>query len=262
MSTTLIRQRDSDEVQAPASISEEERQTRVDLGACYRLIAHYGLNELTYNHISARVPGPNEEFLINPFGLMFDEVCASNLVKVNKEGEVLHDPVGLGINEAGFVIHGSIHEGRPDVMCVIHTHTSAGIAVSAQADGLLPLSQNAMLFYGQLGYHDYEGIAIDMEERKRLVRDLGPNNAMILKNHGLLTAGRSISAAFNAMFFLENACRAQVQALAGGVKLNMPSITAAEKAASIFHEYGAAAAERDWPALLRLVDRLDPDYRD
>lgn len=193
---------------------------------------------------------------------MFEEVTASNLVKVDLAGRVISDPEGLGINEAGYVIHGAIHEGRPDLVCVIHSHTSAGMAVSAQSSGLLPLTQNAMLFYGQLGYHDYEGIAIDLEERQRLVRDLGSAGAMILRNHGLLTAGRSIAEAFNAMFFLENACRAQIGAMAGGAALNQPSIEAAKMTAAIYREHSFAAAQRDWPALLRLADRIDPSYRE
>jgi ribulose-5-phosphate 4-epimerase/fuculose-1-phosphate aldolase len=258
--TQLIR-RMSEASVAPSSMTEEEWRTRVDLAACYRLIAHFGLNELTYNHISARVPGPGEEILINAFGLMFEEVCASNLVKVTVSGDVLDDPTGLGINEAGYVIHGAIHAARPDVVCVIHSHTPAGMAVSAQAEGLLPLTQDAMLFYEGIGYHDFEGIAIDLEEQKRLVADLGPHSVMILRNHGLLTAGGSIAHAFNTMFFLENACRAQVAATAGGRPLNFPSEAAARKAAAVSREYGLAAAERDWPALRRLADRLDEGYK-
>jgi ribulose-5-phosphate 4-epimerase/fuculose-1-phosphate aldolase len=261
MTTTLIRRREADEPLVAGNVSDEEWKLRVDLAACYRLAAHYGFNELTYNHISARIPGTHEEILINPFGLMFDEVKASNLVKVDLAGRVLSDPLGLGINEAGYVIHGAIHQGRPDVVCVIHSHTPAGMAVSAQTDGLLPLTQNAMLFYGQLGYHDYEGIAIDLAERERLVRDLGSAGAMILRNHGLLTAGRSIGEAFNAMYFLESACRAQVGAMSGGGALTRASPGAAEKTAAIYREHSLAAAERDWPALRRLADRLDPDYR-
>lgn len=259
--TALIRRRAPDEPTIASGVSEEEWDTRVNLAACYRLAAHYELNELTYNHISARIPGPRDEILINPFGLMFEEVTASNLVKVDLAGKVLSDPEGLGINEAGYVIHGAIHEGRPDVVCVIHSHTPAGMAVSAQSSGLLPLTQNAMLFYGQLGYHDYEGIAVNLEERERLVRDLGSAGAMILRNHGLLTAGRSIAEAFNAMMFLENACRAQIGAMSGGAALTLASVEAAEKTAAIYREHSLAAAQRDWPALLRLADRIDPGYR-
>lgn len=258
---TLVRRREAASPWRAGETTEVERQTRIDLAACYRLVAHFGLNELTYNHISARIPGPRDEILINAFGLMFDEVRASNLVKVSLDGRVLDDPVGLGINEAGYVIHGAVHAGRPDVMCVIHTHSPAGMAVSAQADGLLPLTQNAMLFYEQIGYHDYEGIAVDLDEQRRLVDDLGPHRAMILRNHGLLTAGRSIAEAFNAMFFLENACRAQVAAMAGGRQLNYPSEDAARKTAAVSREHSLEAANRDWPALRRLADRLDESYK-
>lgn len=258
---TLIRREHARGTDQSVPMSDDELRTRVDLAACYRLVAHFGLNELTYNHISARIPGPDETFLINPFGLMFEEVRASNLVKVDLEGNVLSDPEGLGINEAGFVIHGAVHAGRPDVLCVIHTHTPAGVAVSAQAAGLLPISQNAMLFYGQLGYHEYEGIAIDMDERQRLVRDLGTSNAMILRNHGLLTVGRSIAEAFNTMFFLENACRAQIGAMGGGGELTLPAEESRRKVAEIYRAHSFSSSARDWPALLRLADRLDPSYR-
>ena len=258
----LVRSQETGAARPVQKMSDAERSIRVDLAACYRLVTHFGMNELTYNHISVRIPGAEEEFLINPFGLMFEGVQASNLVRVNAKGEVLHDPVGLGINEAGFVIHGAVHEARPDVACVIHTHTPAGMAVSAQAHGLLPLSQTAMLFHGNLGYHDYEGIAIEMDERRRLTDNLGSNLAMILRNHGLLSAGRSIAEAFNAIFFLERACQAQVHALAGGVELNLPAEEAARKTAAIFREHAFKAAERDWPALLRLAERLDPGFRE
>ncbi|HJQ17186.1 MAG TPA: class II aldolase/adducin family protein, partial [Allosphingosinicella sp.] len=247
--------------QAPGAVSDLEWQMRVDLAACYRLVAHFGLNELTYNHISARVPGPGEQILINSFGLMFNEVCASNLVKVDISGRVLDDPLGMGINEAGYVIHSAVHEGRPDVACVIHSHTPAGMAVSAQKHGLLPLTQNAMLFHEHLAYHDYEGIAVSLDERGRLIRDLGDCGAMILRNHGLLTAGRSIAEAFNAMIFLDRACEAQLKALGGGAELNYPSDLAAKEAARVYREHSLAAADRDWPALRRLADSLDDSYK-
>lgn len=257
---TLVR-RSAGAPESHTPLSDAERKTRVDLAACYRLIAHFGLNELTYNHISARIPGQGEEILINSFGLMFHEVCASNLVKVDLEGRVLDDPLGSGINEAGYVIHSAVHAGRPDVACVIHTHSAAGMAVSAYKKGLLPLTQNAMLFYEQLGYHDYEGIAINPEERGRLVDDLGSAGAMILRNHGLLTAGRSIAEAFNAMMFLELACKAQIGAMTAGTEVNLPSLDAARRTAKIYKENSLAAAERDWPALRRLADKLDSSYK-
>jgi ribulose-5-phosphate 4-epimerase/fuculose-1-phosphate aldolase len=258
--TVLVR-RSGKGLVSTSPISKAEQQIREDLAACYRLIAHFGLNELTYNHISARIPDSKDEFLINSFGLMFDEVCASNLVKVALDGRVLDDPIGSGINEAGYIIHGAIHEGRHDVACVIHTHSAAGMAVSAQRTGLLPLTQNAMLFYEQLGYHDYEGIAVMPEERARLVHDLGSSGAMVLRNHGLLTAGRTIAEAFSAMMFLELACKAQVSAMSGGAELKLPTVEAAQQTAKIYRENSLAAAERDWPAMRRLADRLDRDYR-
>ncbi|MCP3732126.1 class II aldolase/adducin family protein [Sphingomonas sp. MG17] len=246
----------------PSEMSRDEWQARVDLAACYRLIAHFGLNELTYNHISLRIPGDREEILINSFGLMFEEVCASNLVKIDLYGRILNDPVGNGINEAGYVIHGAIHEARPDIACVIHNHTPAGMAVSAQRHGLLPLSQTAMLFHGQIGYHDYEGIAISMDERARLVENLGNGVAMILRNHGLLSTGRSVAEAFNAMVYLERACEAQVKALAAGWdNLCFPATEAIEMTAQVYRENSYAAAERDWPTLRRMVDRLDESYK-
>ena len=170
-------------------VGATEWQARVDLAACYRLAAHFRMTDLVYTHISARVPGTREHFLINAYGLLFDEITATNLVKVTQAGAIVEDDTGLGINPAGYVIHSAIHAARPDVGCVMHTHTSAGLAVAAQKNGLLPLSQHAMRFTGCVSYHDYEGIALDVDERERLVRDLGRNDAMILRNHGLLTCG-------------------------------------------------------------------------
>jgi len=186
-------------------VSAEEWDTRVDLAACYRLAAHFRMTDMIYTHISARVPGPEHHFLINAFGLLWDEITASTLVKVTLDGETVDDPTGSGINRAGYVIHSAIHRARPDVNCVIHTHTAAGIAVSAQDQGLLPVSQHAMRFTDKLAYHDYEGLALDLDEQQRLVRDLGDRKAMILRNHGLLTCGSSIYEAFDLMYYLERA---------------------------------------------------------
>src|SRR6187397_1274475 len=177
-------------------VSAGEWETRVDLAACYRLAAHFRMTDLIYTHISARVPGPEHHFLINAFGLLWDEISASTLVKVTLEGEIVDDPTGNGINRAGYVIHSAVHRARPEIHCVMHTHTSAGIAVSAQEDGLLPLSQHAMRFTGCIAYHDYEGLALELDEQKRLVADLGTHKALILRNHGLLTCGESIGEAF------------------------------------------------------------------
>jgi ribulose-5-phosphate 4-epimerase/fuculose-1-phosphate aldolase len=240
----------------------DEWRTRVDLAACYRLLAHFRMTDLTYTHISARVPGADERFLLNAFGLLFEEVTASSLVTVNAAGAVLHDATGLGINPAGFVIHSAVHAARPDINCVLHTHTMAGMAVAAQEEGLLPLTQHAMRFHGRLGYHEYEGIALDQAERQRLARDLGPHSALILRNHGLLTCGSSIAEAFNLMYYLERACQAQVGALAGGRPLHMPSAEAMNMTARIFADAAGPAMSNDWRALLRMLDRIDASYKE
>ncbi|XAH25549.1 class II aldolase/adducin family protein [Xylophilus sp. GW821-FHT01B05] len=237
-----------------------EKLIRTDLAACYRLAAHFRMSDLTYTHISARLEG-REEFLLNAFGLTFEEICASNLVKVDPAGAILEDPVGVGINAAGFVIHSAIHAARPDVVCVMHSHTAAGMAVSAHPDGLLPITQHAMKFHNRIGRHSYEGIAIDLAERERLARDLGDHNAMILENHGLLTCGSSVAEAFGNMYYLERACQAQVAALSGGTKPLMPSRDAIEKTSSLFYEHRTQADSRDWPPLMRLLDRIDPSFR-
>lgn len=238
----------------------DEAQVRRDLAACYRLVAHFRMSDLTYTHISARVPDRGEQFLLNPFGLLFEEVTATNLVKVDAGGRVLIDPTGLGINPAGFVIHSAVHAARPDIACVLHTHTTAGMAVAAQDQGLLPITQHAMRFHNRIGYHDYEGISLDESERARLARDLGPHKAMILRNHGLLTCGSSIAEAFNLMLYLERACQAQVGALAGGARVRMPSAESINTTANIF-DHAEAAIANDWKALLRLLERTDASYR-
>ena len=203
------------------AISAAEWEVRVALAACYRLVHLCGWTDLVYTHISARVPGKDEHFLLNPFGFAFDEVTASNLVRIDLDGNVV-DGSGARIHKAGFVIHSAVHGARADAQCVIHTHTTAGMAVSMLKDGLLPLSQHAQLFYGRLGYHDYEGLAIDIDERARLVRDLADHPAMILRNHGLLVAGSSVPEAFSIMHHLEMACQAQLAAMATGANLVFP----------------------------------------
>ncbi len=243
-------------------VSPEEWAVRVDLAACYRCAALYRMTDLIYTHISARVPGPDEHFLINAFGLTWDEITASSLVKVDLEGTIIDDPTGLGINRAGYVIHGAVHRARPDVACVMHTHTAAGIAVSAQEHGLLPISQHAMRFHERLAYHAYEGVALDLDEQQRLVRDLGEHRAMILCNHGLLTAGETIAQAFDLMYYLERACTAQVDALAGGSKLRIPPPEVAAKVALQFAGLPYKKRQTEWRALRRALDRTDPSYRD
>jgi len=236
-----------------------ERQLRTDLAACYRLIAHFGMDDTVFTHISLRIPGPEHHFLINPYGMGFDEVTASSLVKVGLDGRLV-EPSEWPVNPAGFVIHSAIHAAHPDANCVIHTHTVAGMAVAASEAGLLPISQHAMEFHNRLGYHEYEGIALDLEERERLVADLGPHRAMILRNHGLLTVGRTVAEAFHYMYYLEQACRVQVAA-AGMGKLRIARDNLAEHTAQQFLS-GPGKGERMWRAMLRKLDRLDPSYRD
>src|SRR5215213_6162802 len=204
-------------------VSPEEWQTRVDLAACYRLVDRYGMSDLIYNHITARIPGDDDHLLINLYGLLYKEITASSLVKIDLEGNIISKPdTDYGINRSGFVIHGAIHKARPDAKCVIHTHTRAGIAVAAMKCGLLPMSQTSMRFVGHIGYHDYEGPAVDLDERERIVADLGPHDALIMRNHGLLTCGATIQQAFNTMYQLEMSCRAQVDAMAARTELTMP----------------------------------------
>ncbi len=244
-------------------VSREEWETRVDLAACYRLVHHYAMDDLVYNHISARVPGEEGHFLINAYGMTYDEITASSLVKIDFDGKVVQDSgTGYGVNHAGFVIHSAIHRGRADVACVIHTHTPAGMAVSAMECGLLPLTQNAM-YFGGIGYHDYEGPAVDLDEQKRLVSDLGTHEAMILRNHGLLSVGRTIAEAFVTMYWLDRACQAQVFAVGSNEKLILPD-EGVVKTTNDRYKPGQRRriGELEWSGLLRLVERKYPGFRD
>ena len=242
-------------------VSKEEWQLRTDLAAAYQLAAIFKWTDLIYTHFSARVPG-TEDFLINAYGLMFDEITASNLVRIDPRGKVLDDPTGMGYNEAGFVIHGCVHEARPEAQCVIHTHTRAGVAVSAMKCGLLPISQHAMRVQREVTYHDYEGIALDMDERTRMARDLGKKSrAMILRNHGLLTLGESVRDAFEFMYYLDCACQIQVDACAGGMdNVIQMSKAAGDAAAKQFNRPNRPSQHKDWPALLRLLERKGSNY--
>ena len=243
-------------------VSDVEWNTRVDLAACYRLMAHFGMSDLIYNHITARIPGTEDHLLINPYGYMYEEITASCLVKIDLEGNTLSNPHrDYGINAAGYVIHSAVHAARRDVQCVIHTHTRAGMAIAALKCGLLPLSQTAMRFAG-MRYHDYESVALDLGERERLARDLGDGDAMILRNHGLLAVGASIARAFNTIYWLELACRAQVDAMACHGELNMPSSAVVEKTGHLFKpEARRPFGEMEWPAMLRYLDRRDASFR-
>lgn len=243
-----------------SQVSDAEWQQRVDLAAAYRLANYYRMTDQIYTHLTAKVPG-TEHFLINPYGVLFDEVTASCLVKVSLDGEVILDPTGIGINAAGFLIHSCVHRARPDLTCVLHTHTAAGLAVAAQKRGLLKLSQHSMRFHNRIGYHDYEGVALDFSEQERLVRDLGPTNkVMILRNHGLLAGGTTVRDAFEQIYYLERACEAQVKAQSGGAELIECSDEVAEKVAQTLDRPGRSAYDNDWPALRRLLDRIDPSY--
>ncbi len=251
-------------------ISTAERDARINLAACYRLAAHYGWTDLIYTHISLRVPDSEHHYLLNPFGFMFDEITASSLVKVDLEGNNV-DASPHRIHRAGFVIHSAIHAARPDAACVIHSHTRAGMAVSMMKRGLLPLSQHAMLFHDKVAYHDSEGFALDLDERARLANDMGDKPVMILRNHGTLVAGENVGQAFSMMWHLEKAMQAQVDALASGEKLTTPSKRVARQIAergfskAKIEQYtdGASPLGRlEWPGLLRMLDRIDPSYRD
>ena len=245
-----------------SSVTEAEWEQRVALAACYRLVAHFRWDDLIFTHISARVPGPEHHFLINPYGMMFQEVTASSLVKVDLEGRKVMDSPH-DVNPAGFTIHSAIHAAREDADCVLHVHSVNGVSVSAQDEGLLPLSQHSIFVLASLAYHDYEGVALEADEKPRLVRDLADKRFLMLRNHGLLTIGRSVAEAFVAMYFMETACMIQVRAQAGGGKLRRISQGIVDGADGqwqrVTHGAGGGLA---WPALLRMLDARDPSYRD
>lgn len=248
-----------------ARVSPEEWDVRVKLAAAYRVAAQKRWTDHIYTHFSARVPGPHEHFLINAFGLLFDEISASNLVKVDIDGTLVDDPTGLGINHAGYVIHSAIHAARPDLQAVLHTHTRDGIAVSAQKGGLLPISQHSLGFSGRIAYHGYEGVAVDLDERERLVADLGDKSVLILRNHGLLTAGVSVEHAFHQLHFLEYACNIQIAAqAAGNAELIFPPaevVAKVESQAKVFKDGNSPGVARHWNALIRQLERTDTEYK-
>ena len=246
-------------------VSAEEWQLRVDLAACYRLVAHYEMADMMANHISARVPGEDGAFLINAYGMLYEEITASCLIKVDLAGTIVSKPdfgaLDYGINKAGYVIHSAVHEARPDVGCIIHTHSWASMAVSSLACGLLPLTQTAMRFL-KVGYHDYQGVVLDSAEEASLLRDLGEGEALILRNHGLLTVGKTIAEAFNWMHRLELACRAQLAAMATGAKLvPVPPAVLEQTYLNYQPQTRRPYGVMEWPALLRKLDRLDPGFR-
>lgn len=242
-------------------VSPEEWQTRVDLAACYRLVADFGWSDLIFTHITARVPGTEDQFLINPYGMMFDEITASSLVKIDLDGNKVEESP-FPVNPAGFTIHSAIHAVRHDAQCVLHVHSVNGVAVSAQKNGLLPISQQSIFVLSNLAYHDYEGVALNAEEKPRLVADLGDKNYLMLRNHGLLTLGKTIADAFVNMYVFETACMIQVRAQSGGSELiPIPSSILAgaqQQVKAVTKSQGGMLA---WPGLLRRLERIDPSYR-
>ncbi len=243
-------------------VSTEEWQTRVDLAACYRLIALHGWSDLVFTHITAKVPGTDHHFLINPYGMLFEEITASSLVKIDAEGNKLDIENPYPVNPAGFTIHSAIHAAREDAKCVLHTHTVNGIAVAAQKNGVLPISQHSIFVLSSLAYHDYEGVALNDDEKPRLVRDLGNKMFFMLRNHGLLTVGESIADTFLSMYLFETTCAIQVRAQSGGGDLTpipAPIIAGAQaQAKAVTKGLGGHLA---WPALIRKLDRIDPSYK-
>ncbi|MFC7335276.1 class II aldolase/adducin family protein [Rhodocista pekingensis] len=245
-----------------AVVGEAEWKVREDLAACYRLVALFGWDDLVFTHISARVPGPDHHFLINPYGLLFEEITASSLVKIDLQANVVLD-TGFPVNPAGFTIHSAVHEVREDAHCVMHLHTPDGTAVSTMTEGLLPLNQTAQLILGDLAYHDYEGVALDHDERPRLQADLGDRSTMLLRNHGTLTLGSTVAEAFTRMYFLERACQMQVRTLSQGREL-YPTADAVIGKNEAIGRMGLTQAANllIWPALLRKLERTDPGYRE
>lgn len=244
------------------TVSDAEWRARVNLAATYRLVAHYGWDDLIYTHISLRVPGEDDHFLINPYGMTFDEITASSLVKIDLDGRIVM-PSSYKFNPPAFTIHSAMHMTGPDARCVIHTHSDDGVAVSAQSCGLLPLTQKAMVVLPDLAYHDYAGVALDLDERETLIRDIGDKHCLILRNHGLLTIGTTCADAFHRLYFLERACTFQIRALAGGVKpvIPAPHLLATAAAQGKLHT-SVGIGNLDWPALLRTLDRKDRSFRD
>lgn len=242
-------------------VSAEEWQLRVDLAACYRLVALYGWSDLVFTHISARVPGPEHHFLINPYGLMFDEITASSLVKVDQQcNKIIDSP--YPVNPAGFVIHSAVHAAREDIQCVLHTHTRAGIAVSAQKNGVLPISQQSTFVLASLAYHDYEGVAFRDDEKPRLQADMGNANFLMLRNHGLLTCGKTIADAFLSMYTFENTCQIQIAAQSGGGELTQVNPKIVEGVGQAMKvQTGGLGGQFVWPSLIRKLDRIDDSYK-
>ena len=255
---------------SPASVrsrvSEHEWKIRTDLAACYRLVAHYGMSDTISNHITAKLPSTSGHFLINPFGLLYNEITASCFYTLDLDGNVVDKPEGAfgeyPVNRAGFMLHSAVHRARSDLGCVIHTHTRAGMAISALKEGILPITPTSMRFYGAIGFHDYEEPTVDDSERDRIAQDLGPHSVLILRNHGLLACGPTVADGWNLMYWLERACQVQVDVMASGREISMPSQALATTMAKRYGPQGKLnLAALEWPALLRQLDRDDPSYK-
>lgn len=263
MAQTAIKQ----ESRIRDQVSEEEWALRVDLAACHRLCVRFGWTDHVYGHITARIPGPERHYLMGPFGLFFDEITASSLVKMDRDGKVLLDETGLGYNLGGYIVHGAVHAAREDAHCIIHLHTNEGIAVSAHKDGLLPLNQDSLAILHDIAYHDYEGFALDTEERGRFVANVGKKNCVILRNHGLLTMGPNMAEAFSRMYALQKCCTMQVMTLAGGVEIVYPSQEVQDKVRDQVSGNRTTGnnlplvTDIAWERLLRKLDQADPSYR-
>jgi ribulose-5-phosphate 4-epimerase/fuculose-1-phosphate aldolase len=246
-------------------VSAAEWEARVDCACAYRLVQHYGMGDMIYNHISAKIPG-TEAFLLNPMGMTYDEICASSLIKVDLDGNVLWSPdfpkgIEYKFNYAGFVIHGAVHEHRPDAHCVVHTHSLAGMAVASLKKGLLPMTQTAMRFE-KVAYHDYEGVVLDLDERERLLKNLGDADVMLLRNHGTLAIGKTVAEGFNNAYRLERACRTQLMAQNGNDEILLPPRDVIEKTGRMYRpESRRQMGLLEWPAMRRLADRIDPSYK-
>ena len=240
-------------------ISDLEWEARIHLAAAFRLVDMHGWSDLLATHLSARVPNTDDQFLINPFGMLFEEITASSLIKIDGDGNILSETT-YGFNPAGFVIHSAVHTARNDAMCVFHTHTEAGVGVATQEEGLLPFTQHALAVLAHTGYHDYEGIAMDVDERASIAHDLADNNILILRNHGLVTCGNTISEAFILMYYLDRACKNQIDVLSTGLKPNIPSDNIMEYAAGQYNDPRFQLGKHEWPALLRLLDDNNSIY--
>lgn len=270
MNVATLSREDKPDDARPAGIEEAEWAVRVDLAAAYRLIDHFGMTDLVYNHITARVPGPGHGILINEFGLHYSEITASSLVKIDLDGNVLDAPLPDGgdrkVNYAGYVIHSCIHRARHDIQCVLHTHSRATMAVSCLEQGLVPMTQEGLQFYNRVAYHDYEGMAVDLDEQGRLVADLGRYNAILMRNHGAVTVGATVSEAVRRMYYLESACRVQLEVMQAGAPVHMPTPEVCEHTARQWEQGeaaigGGATPTFEWAAMKRLLDRKDPSYR-